>query len=407
MKINYYFPKLIFLAVILWLMTCSIVAQTAIRTVQAVPPTDASNTNWSINVQFATALTATVGKMFMINLQTQTAIPLDTKNIQYLGLGAGFTVMTINDIDPINNKYLFSVELITQPTGGGEPISTFIAGTVIAQNPNVATSAVKEAKAKGSDDANVYISGEINGANKKKTSFSTEISISPWQIKVAPNNFVTPFFFKLNASTDADADPDSMEFGVSYQYRILNTKNFPAASFTTAAKIESERDFDNTNFISDTRFIILPKARPKGAQKKLKVFFRPFIGLEMGKNLRSPLAAAEGNFIFRPLAGAKLRFNYPLNEDEEREINWETSFTRRWLLRNELGYETNDDNELVLTQFGKSPRDYVQSKFSYGLAKFFDVFVAYDWGQLPPSYELVDHRFRVGFAYKFKWTVKK
>ena len=138
----------------------------------------------------------------------------------------------------------------------------------------------------------------------------------------------------------------------------------------------------------------------------MKVFFRPFIGLEFGKNLRSPLVAAEGNFVFRPLAGAKLRFNYPLNEDEEREINWETTYTRRWLLRNELGFRTNDDNELVLTEFGKSPRDYVQSKFSYGLAKFFDVFIAYDWGQVPPSYKLVDHRFRVGFAYKFKWIVK-
>lgn len=399
MKVNC-FLKLMSLAVTLWLITNSISAQNAIRKVDANPPTDDEGTQWMIEVQFDATGTAKIGTMFLTNFKTKSVIPLDEKSVQLTAFG--LTVLTLNKIDPIENQYLYSVEV----TPNGEPESKFINGMVKPINFDLAKKAVVKAKAKGSNDANVYISGEINGANKKKTSFSTEISINSGEIKVAKNNFLTPIFFKLNASSDAGADPDTLEFGISYRYRFLGAKSLPAANLATTAKIESERDFGNTNFISESRLTILPYAFPKGEQNKLKIFVRPFIGLELGKNLRSPLAAAEGNFILRPLVGAKLRFNYPINEDEEREINWETVYTRRWLLRNELGFKTNDADELVLTEFGKSPRDYVQSKFSYGLAKYFDAFIAYDWGQVPPSYKLVDHRFRIGFAYKFKFAVK-
>ncbi|MET0753013.1 MAG: hypothetical protein ABWZ66_06555 [Pyrinomonadaceae bacterium] len=83
-------------------------------------------------------------------------------------------------------------------------------------------------------------------------------------------------------------------------------------------------------------------------------------------------------------------------------IVWENSYIRRWLLTDELGYETNDDDELVLTRFGKSPRDYVQSKVEFTINKFLNPYISYEWGVIPPSYKLVDHRFRVGFVYKFK-----
>ena len=43
------------------------------------------------------------------------------------------------------------------------------------------------------------------------------------------------------------------------------------------------------------------------------------------------------------------------------------------------------------------------TKVSYRVNKFFEVFTAYEWGEVPPSYKLVDHRFRLGFAYKYKF----
>lgn len=404
--------KTIHTALLLIAITFSMVmyatSQTALLSAVTRPPVT-RDTQWEIEFAFNAPLTLTVHKIYLLDSNARSEITVSKKSMKPIpGSGMppiGFTVLTPGEIDPVNRSYALVIELVDpQAPTGTEPAS--LQFNISVADFNLAQNHVKKAPAKDVDDSNLFISGEIHGAHKEKTRYSTEISLSPGEIKVAKNTFITPIFFKLNASTDPDADPDSMEFGLTYRRRFLDPKPFPDANFTTTAKIESERDFGNTNFISDTRLTLFPKAFPKGPQEKLKIFFRPFFGLETGKNLRSPLAAAEGDFIFRPLAGARLRVNYPVSKDEEREINWETAYTRRWLLSKELGFRTNDDDELVLTEYGRSPRDYVQSKFSYGLAKFLDVFIAYEWGQTPPSYKFLDHTFRAGFTYKFKQIIK-
>ena len=193
-----------------------------------------------------------------------------------------------------------------------------------------------------------------------------------------------------------------MEMGLKFRY-VLDKLG---AYFDNEIKLESERDFGNTNFIYATRLTLLPPARPKNPESKSKVFFAPYIGAEAGKNINSPLKAAEGDGIARVLIGADLRFAFFLKGDNDPDINWTTSFTRRWLLTDELGFEADKDGVLQLVRFGTSPRDYVLSKVSYKLTKFLDVFGAYEWGQLPPSYKFVDHRFQFGFAYKYKFAVK-
>lgn len=266
---------------------------------------------------------------------------------------------------------------------------------------------VEEIEAKDIDDADVYIDGEARGAFKKKTSFSTNIKLQ--KLKKRGDWKYTPYgFFKLNASTDVEADPDSMEFGYNFRY-IFGSPYY----WDNEVKIESERDFDNTNFIYSSRIIYTPSGKTLGVinqanekTKNIKIFFRPYIGTELGKNLRSPLNAAEGDGIARLLVGADVRLNIPINKAAGRTIDWRTSYTRRWLLTDELGFEADDNGNLLLNRFGKSPRDYIKSKVSFGFNKFFGAFIEYDWGQVPPSYKLVDHRFRTGLFYKYKFGVK-
>lgn len=265
------------------------------------------------------------------------------------------------------------------------------------------------AKADDIDDADVYVDGQLNGAHKKKSSFSTNIKLQ--KIRKNGDWKYTPYgFFKLNASTDADADPDNMEFGFNFRYSFSEQTKI---DWDNEAKIETERDFENTNFIFNSRLIwmragdkIGEVTQSNGKKRNVQIFFRPYMGAEVGKNLISPLAAAEGDGIARVLVGANLRLNYPINQEKGRDINWTNSFTRRWLLTSELGYETDDDDKLQLVRFGKSPRDYFKSNVNYSFNKLFGFFVEYEWGQIPPSYKLVDHRFRVGFTYKFKFDVK-
>ena len=259
---------------------------------------------------------------------------------------------------------------------------------------------LSEVKADSDEDADYYISGNITGARKKKTAFTTEIRLQPSRKRFFKGSLeFTPVFFTLNASTAADADPDKMEIGTKFRNVFARFAGFQGAYFDYGVKLESERDFENTNLVSDARLLFLPKEL--GNAKKVKIFLNPFIGAEAGKNLRSPLNAAEGDGIARILGGADLRVAF-LRANGRPWGNWTSSYTRRWLLSNELSFRTDNNDNLVLVQFGKRPRDYFESKFSFGIGNFMDAFIAYDWGETPPSYKKMDHRFRIGFEFKKK-----
>jgi len=70
-------------------------------------------------------------------------------------------------------------------------------------------------------------------------------------------------------------------------------------------------------------------------------------------------------------------------------------------MKRELGFEVNDDKTLSLTQFGRTPRDWIEAKIDFGINKFFAPYIGYEWGQVPPSYKLIDHRVKIGLSYKF------
>jgi hypothetical protein len=288
--------------------------------------------------------------------------------------------------------------LITYRNETGKSLSRMVG--IIRNNAPATLHTLEDVKADSDEDADYYISGNITGAHKKKTAFTTEIKIQPYQRGYFQNKLIfTPVYFKLNASTAADADPDNMEIGFKLR-NVFNKKfaGFSGAFLDNGVKIESERDFDNTNLIAETRLIFLPPALNK---RTFQIYLNPFIGAELGKNLRSPLNAAEGDSITRFLAGADLRVTFFKGEDTP-WANWTTSYTRRWLLSNELRFRTDSDNNLVLVESGKRPRDYFESKFSFKVGSFTDAFIAYDWGETPPSYKKLDHRFRLGFEFRKK-----
>ncbi|HYX29469.1 MAG TPA: hypothetical protein VE863_12965 [Pyrinomonadaceae bacterium] len=369
----------------------------------------ASETNnasgiWTIKVSFSEGVDPKRMKHLFL-LKTDAAAIVELKDIQGRSSGLGIpsiysatsTVPLEVLIDGRGNRKLHYQLWVRLANKEADKEDLSLNDAVVLLDEKVPLDAPKQdkAKAKKVDDADVYISGELNGAHKNKTRYSTELKYQHFRTWGSWQQ--TPFFH-LNASTDPDADPDKMEIGWTLR-RISN-----AGYFDNKPKLESERDFDNTNFIYDVRFTFLPHAMPKG-KGNVKFFLNPFLGGEFGKNLRSPLKAAQGDGIARLLAGGDLRVAFWLHKDSDQpEINWMTSYVRRWLLSDELSFKTDKDGNLQLRQFGKSPRDYVSSKVAYSVSKFFDVFLEYEWGQEPPSYKFIDHRFRVGFAYKYKFA---
>jgi hypothetical protein len=395
--------KLLLLPVLLIVPWSTSSAQ-EIGAVEALRPSSANNL-WQINVAFSEVPTRGIDAIRLENVNDSDSISLT------LSGSAGF-VYSYTSARPLELKVNTStnrLELAKRyqviadiKNNTADKPNVLRIANVILNDPSTTLNHVEKVEAKSVDASDVYVSGELNGAHGEKTRYSTKIKLQkPFLFDQNRLEWLHRPFFKLNASTDPDADPDKMEIGWALDY----IANFGV--FANTVKLESERDFDNTNFIYDTRLTLLPRAVPKGADKRMKVFFNPFLGGEFGKNLKSPLKAAEGDGIARLLAGADLRLAFFLKEDsDEPEINWTTSYERRWPLTDELRFKTDDNDDLVLVSFGTSPRDYVSSKVSYQFNKFFETFLEYEWGQVPPSYKLVDHRFRLGFAYKYKFGVK-
>jgi hypothetical protein len=73
-------------------------------------------------------------------------------------------------------------------------------------------------------------------------------------------------------------------------------------------------------------------------------------------------------------------------------------------LRNELALQENGDGALKFMDFGTAPRDYVNSSLTAGFGTYFGLTFSYEYGQLPPSFKLVDNAFRVEITFKAKRT---
>jgi hypothetical protein len=261
----------------------------------------------------------------------------------------------------------------------------------------------------GKEDADVFISGELAGTRKNRAQFSTEIKAErPFRIKTTE---WTPFF-NLNASTDSEADPDSMNFGLRYKKNFIrdislvngrpSSRRGISSYVSLEGKLESERDFENTNAIAAVRYTLLPSVFPTGRKKRFRVWFEPFAGGEFGKNLRSPLKSIQGNGVSRLLIGSTATLKIFVNKPGLKNIVWQNSYIRRWLLKEELSFKTDDDGDLVLQSLGRGPREYFDSKLMFKFNDYFNPYLAYDWGMVPPSYKKVDHRYRLGFIYQFK-----
>lgn len=261
--------------------------------------------------------------------------------------------------------------------------------------------------ADGREDANIYLSGEYAGASGEKFSGSVDTKIEiPIRKVIGERTHTFSFFYDLKASNNPKADPDSMNFGVNWEFPLWryrgNNLQFPIRRiiWRNAPKIESERDFGNTNFIWESRFRFMSRTYEG---KHTTFYFRPFMGHELGANINSPLKEAEHKFLYRLMTGTTLNLIFPIEVTGLNDISFEGSYIRRWPLRREVTFEEDDDGNPQPLRFGKGPHDYVSTKFNVNFTKAFGLTVGYEYGSLPPTYKLVDHKTTIGLTYKVKF----
>lgn len=267
--------------------------------------------------------------------------------------------------------------------------------------------------ADGREDSNIYLSGQLTGASGEHVHASADIKLEyPFWITGKPNKKghirLYKLFpsFDLKASTDPGADPDSMNFALNFEFAPWKyggesfSVPFRRLVWRNTGKIESDTDFHNTNALWETRFTLISKSY---VSERKTLYFRPFLGHELGVNVNSPVKAAERRFLYRPLVGSTLNLIFPFTAGLQ-DLGFEVSYIRRFPLQREVSFEEDDDHKLVPIRFGRSPRDYIKAGINLNFTKAFGSTLSYEYGSLPPLYKLVDHKFSIGLTYKIKFT---
>ena len=130
------------------------------------------------------------------------------------------------------------------------------------------TNFFKKSPSKGRDDSNVYLSGQIEGANRGRPQFSADIKLeSPFDTagffqELGP-------YFNLKASTAKAADANSMSFGLKLRHAFpFKIKTIPGTTriapdqpllsgivWEITPGFESDRRFDNVNLLVGNKFV--------------------------------------------------------------------------------------------------------------------------------------------------------
>lgn len=263
-------------------------------------------------------------------------------------------------------------------------------------------------KARDRDSSDLFISYELTKARGEATTGTADVKVS---IPFFKNFWKKTSRFSpvvdVKASSDADADPDSLKFAFEWTYPVYLNNN-PNSSFPynsvymlNSAKLEAPKNFNNINALWEHRWLF-PSAQI-GNGKNFKMFLDLSAAAEVGKNLRSPLSTVEGKGLLRVLTDANLSIEIPIKDVAAlKGFQFTSSYVRRWPLKRELLVDKDANGNLVALTLSKGPKDYSDSKFVMKINDYFGPFIGYEWGRLPPNYELIDHKWTFGILFKSK-----
>jgi hypothetical protein len=256
------------------------------------------------------------------------------------------------------------------------------------------------------DSSDIYGSYELTKSRGGPTTGNGDLKVAiPFSKDFWNRHSVFSPLVDIKANSDAQADPDSLKFAVEWLLPVKNWDTsfvFPTVALINSGKIEAPKNFNNINALWEQRWLF-PSAQIPGKGKRFRMFLDPFVGSELGKNLKSPLKAAEGKGIARLMAGVNLTLQIPVkNLVALKGFEFTSSYIRRWPLKRELLVDKDTNGNLVPLTLSKGPKDYSDSKFIIKVNDYFGPYIGYEWGRLPPNYELVDHKWTLGLLFKSK-----
>lgn len=315
-----------------------------------------------------------------------------------------FLSAEVHYTNPLNasDTYILSVPQLT--SNGCKPKKLAFT-TVVILRPTPAgqrppePSPFVESKSTGRADSDIYVAGQLEGAKGSSAVKTLDAKIQlPIGVSLFRKNQDLVPFFDFKVSSNSKADADSLKFGALIRSPFITDKRLlRVVVWETEGRIEGNKNFRNINGIWANTVHFLPPVIGSG---KAQLFFQPFVGFELGKNLRSPVEAAEHRGIARATTGASAYLNFFTGNGLVDAISLQTDYVRRWPLRGEISFTEDDGKKLIPLFIGRNPRDYVQTKVQFEMSKYFAITIGHEYGSLPPNFKLVDNKYSVGFVYK-------
>jgi len=291
--------------------------------------------------------------------------------------------ITFNGCDP--GKEAFVVTSYRPPVG----------------TPPVAASQYDLAKTTDRSKADIYISGNIEGVRKDKAVKTVDAKVQiPFSVPMFQKDNILIPFLDLKYSSNKKANADSLNIGAILRSGTdVSKKGFiRGVVWDLDGRIEGNSNLKFINGIVGNRLSFVT-ASGKWCGNVCNFYVQPFVGVELGKNLRSPVIQAKEKSIARPLVGATAYLGFPINRFLLDTISLQSEYIRRWSLTSEVGVEKAGD-KYVPVYAGRGPRDYVSTKLDFGFNDYLSLTIGHTYGSLPPNFKLIDHKYSIGMTFK-------
>jgi hypothetical protein len=386
---------------------CETALQAGINAAIADPASQTISLNFDIPLTLRdTPVVGQASSWILSNITSQAdpALRIDTVAVQAPDRFSNFLSAELHYTAALNpsDTYILSVPPLT--FNGCKPTKLAFTTVVIqkpvppGQNPPEPSPFV-EAKSTGRADSDIYVAGQLEGAKGSSAVKTLDAKIQlPIGVSFFRENQDLIPFFDFKVSSNRKADADSLKTGAMIRSPFVTNKSWLRnIVWDTEGRLEGNKNFKNINGIWANTVHFLPPVIGSG---KAQLFVQPFIGLELGGNLRSPVKEAEHRGIARAMTGASVYLNFFTGNGLVDAISLQTDYVRRWPLRGEISFTEDDNKKLIPLFIGRNPRDYVQSKIQFEMSKYFAITIGHEYGALPPNFKLVDNKYSLGFVYK-------
>jgi hypothetical protein len=298
------------------------------------------------------------------------------------------------------NRYMMAVTGLQYQGKPLKPISlvvTFPGQPTAPEQPATNTSQfpLTFSKAAKQDDADFYISGEVDTVSKTKSPDDHKIDgIADIEIgykfyqNIGNQTQVFKPEFSFKASSVKGHDPNAMSLGLRWDTPVTSWLRW-----RKEPKLESTKNFTVADGVFATSLRFLPRDLHG-------IYFTPNIGIETGGVWKAPLPDAKGSAIFRGIFGSELDYNHDFKLGGLKGIGFSAAYVRRVLARREVAIDDSDPNALKPLPFGRSPHDHVQAKLKIMNTDLLGFTIAYEYGDLPPAYNRVYNQVKIGLLFQ-------